>query len=129
VLVGLNDGTVSVRKSLIEINSVITTLKDSKEWNEVITFSPDGNYVAVGSHDNNIYIYTTFDYKLHGVCKAHNSFIVCVDWSTDSKYLQSVCGAYELLVHDNTGKHIPNGASLLKDEVWATFSCKLGWPV
>jgi len=78
---------VSVRKSLTELNVEVTTLKDSKEWNEVITFSPDDNYVAIGSHDNHIYIYTTGDYKLQGVCKAHNSFIVAVDWSTDSKYL------------------------------------------
>lgn len=55
---------MSVRKSVNDLNTEVTTMKDSKEWIEVITFSPDGNYVAIGSHDNHIYIYTTGDYKL-----------------------------------------------------------------
>jgi WD40 repeat protein len=56
--------------------------------------------LAVGSHDNNIYVYETTGYKLLGKCTKHNSFITSVDWSKDGKYIRSVCGAYELLFFD-----------------------------
>jgi len=51
-----NDGAVSIRnryKGAEELH----LLKDSTEWIEVMAFSPDGKWLAVGSHDNNIYIY------------------------------------------------------------------------
>ena len=40
--------------------------------------------LAVGSHDSNIYIYSSDDYSKLGTTKSHNSFIVSVDWSADS---------------------------------------------
>jgi WD40 repeat protein len=63
-------------------------------------YSPDGSKLAVGSHDNNIYVYDSENYSLIGTCKAHNSFIVSVDWSSDSQHIRSVCGAHELLFFD-----------------------------
>ena len=60
-------------------------------------YSPDGSKLAVGSHDNKIYIYSTDNYKLIGKCTKHSSFITSVDWSADGGYIRSVCGAYELL--------------------------------
>ena len=52
--------------------------------------------MAVGSHDNNIYIYEVNgnSYKLKGALKGHNSFITQLDWSKDGRSMQSVCGAY-----------------------------------
>lgn len=97
VAVGHNDGTLSVRAGLNKLDQVISTNNNSKEWIEVVKYSPDGSKLAVGSHDNNIYIYSTDDYRLLGKCSKHNSFIVSVDWSIDGKYLRSVCGAHELL--------------------------------
>lgn len=62
--------------------------------------------------------------------KKHSSYITHCDVSRDSCYLQSTCGAYELLFWDlNTGKQITGGASMLRDERWATWTCTLGWPV
>lgn len=52
--------------------------------------------LAVGSHDNNIYIYSVDgdNYSLKGKLSAHNSFITNFDWSCDGKFIQSNCGAY-----------------------------------
>jgi len=62
--------------------------------------------------------------------KKHSSYITHCDVSRDSCYLQSTCGAYELLFWDlNTGKQITSGATMLRDERWATWTCNLGWPV
>ena len=78
-------------------------------------------------------------------CTKHNSFITALDWSTDSQHIMSVCGAYELLFFDaNTGAQrtgiywafqsfshnlLIDGATALRDEKWASFTVKLGWPV
>ena len=52
--------------------------------------------LAVGSHDNNIYVFKVSgnSYTHHGTLKAHQSFITNMDWSRDGKFIQSNCGAY-----------------------------------
>jgi len=86
--------------------------------------------LAVGSHDNNIYIYGSDSYNLIGVCKKHNSFIVCLDWSLDSSYIRSCCGAHELLFFTIPScNQDPSGASNTVGTEWATGSSKFGWLV
>ena len=95
-----------------------------------MSYSPDGTKLAVGSHDNNIYVYDSATYALLGKCSAHNSFIVTLDWSLDGKFIRSCCGAHELLFHSGeTYKHDPSGASGTKDTEWATAHAKFGWLV
>lgn len=104
--------------------------KDRKEEISDIKFSPDGGKLAVGSHDNFIDLYNTNDFKLIAVCKGHSSYITHFDWSVDSNYLHSNCGAYELLFWDgNNGRQMTSGATMLKDEPWYTWTCVIGWPV
>jgi WD40 repeat protein len=82
--------------------------KDLKkaEWIEAMVYSPDGETLAVGSHDNNIYLLDTKKYddkKATGakaILKGHSSFITSIDWDIESKYIRSNCGAYELLFFD-----------------------------
>lgn len=95
-------------------------------------YSPDQTRLAVGSHDNNIYIYNVGinGYTLHGTLLGHKSFITNLDWSRDGKNIQSNCGAYELLFFDvESCKQLPSGATQLRDQKWATYTCKLGWCV
>lgn len=93
-------------------------------------YSPDGSKLAVGSHDNNIYIYDSSAYNLLNKATKHNSFIVSVDWSLDGKYLRSVCGAHELLFFTaEDGNQDPSGASNTKGTEWATCHAKYGWLV
>lgn len=49
-------GKISIRDKN-NFDKKIKTLKDPSEWCEVMKYSPCGVYLAVGSHDNNIYIY------------------------------------------------------------------------
>jgi WD40 repeat protein len=76
---------------------VIHKNQDSQEWIEAIKYSPDGSRLAVGSHDNHVYVYDAQTYKLLGKCGKNSSFIVSVDWSSDGQYLRTVSGAHELL--------------------------------
>lgn len=83
-------------------------------------YSPDNSKLAVGSHDNAIYIYDVAQgYKLLHKLTGHSSFITALDWSVDGSALHSVCGAYELLFWDvNTGKQETAGATKFADEHW-----------
>lgn len=86
--------------------------------------------MAVGSHDTKIYIYeikgNTYSYK--GFLKGHTSYITQLDWSKDGNYIQSVCGAYELLFWNvNSLSQIASGASQFRDQHWSTYTVKLGW--
>lgn len=59
----------------------------------------------------------------------HNAYMTHFDFSADSRYIQSNCGAYELLFSDAaTGAHI-TAAATMKNVDWATQTCVLGWPV
>ena len=104
-------------------------VKIAKDWIQCLKYSPDGSMLAVGSHDNNIYLVETRTNTRRKVCKGHSSFITHLDWSGDSKFLQSNCGAYELLFWSSKdGKQVKNPSSL-KDVMWHTWTCVLGWPV
>jgi len=98
---------------------------------DVLRYSPDGQWLAVGSHDGVIDLYKvsaetrrsaptsrqsksmTFKeskgegHQHHARYQGHSSYITQLDWSRDSKVLQSNCGAYEILYWDlRTGQQM-----------------------
>lgn len=112
-----------------ETREVYSMHTDGSEPIQVVKFSPDGSLLALGSRDNNIYVYQVSEearkYSRVGRCMGHSSFITHLDWSTDSQYLQSNSGDYELLFW-NAGlcRQIPH-SSQLRDVEWASNSCVL----
>ncbi|CAB1347638.1 unnamed protein product [Coregonus sp. 'balchen'] len=82
------------------------------DGNEIISnvkYSPDGNFLAVGSHDNFVYIYAVTEngkkYSRVGKCTGHSSFVTHLDWSVDSQYIVTNSGDYEILFcesHDSS---------------------------
>ena len=127
--VAANDGSVTIR-DISDIGTTIHEICDSGEWIEVMEFSPDGQYLAVGSHDTNIRIYETGGWSEVGCAKKHNAAITCIDWSMDSTYIRSVCNAYELLFFSMPGgDQDPSGASNTTGTTWANHHCKFGWCV
>uniref|UniRef100_A0A3P8W8P0 EMAP like 3 n=1 Tax=Cynoglossus semilaevis TaxID=244447 RepID=A0A3P8W8P0_CYNSE len=113
---------------------VVSESIDGNEQLSVMRYSPDGSYLAVGSHDNFIYLYNVADngrrYTRFGKCNGHSSFITHLDWSKDGKYIMSNSGDYEILYWDIAG-----GCKLLrnrfesKDREWASYTCVLGFHV
>uniref|UniRef100_A0A669QPF3 EMAP like 3 n=1 Tax=Phasianus colchicus TaxID=9054 RepID=A0A669QPF3_PHACC len=107
---------------------------DGNEQLSVVRFSPDGAFLAIGSHDNVIYIYSVTEegrkYNRFGRCTGHSSFITHLDWSKDGHFIMSNSGDYEILYWDVAG-----GCKLLRnrfesrDREWASYTCVLGFHV
>ena len=116
-----------------DLDKKIATLKDAQEWCEVARYSPDEKFLAFASHDNNLYVYSVGEdgsYTLHKSFAKSSSYITAFDWSQDSSYIRTVCGAYEKLYFNIVDKTFDTaGLSNTKDMVWATSTCKLGWDV
>ena len=133
IAVGHNDGTVSIRESADSVGATIKELNESEEWIEAMAYSPCGEYLAVGSHDNKVYVHkVNDDYSLLGYGKAHSSFIVSVDWSADSTFLRTICGAHELIWFTVNGEGVEQDTSGYQNTMeteWATSSAKYGWLV
>jgi len=127
VAVGTYEGKVLVLSSNLQKQEAQVTVCNS--WMETIQYSPDGKLLAVGSHDSTIYLLETRAYSCKFKCKGHHSYITGLDFSADSTMMQSVSGDYELLFWNClTGKQIVSPTEV-RDVKWATFTCKLGWPV
>lgn len=56
VAIGTNEGELSIRTTS-DLSAEIWGEKISREWIEVIKYSPDETMLAVGSHDNDIYVF------------------------------------------------------------------------
>ncbi|XP_051578111.1 echinoderm microtubule-associated protein-like 1 isoform X7 [Myxocyprinus asiaticus] len=116
-----------------ESKDLVTMHTDGNEQLSVMRFSPDGNFLAIGSHDNYIYIYAVAEngkkYNRVGKCSGHSSFITHLDWSVDSQYLVSNSGDYEILYWiPSVCKQIVS-VETTRDIEWATFTCTLGFHV
>ncbi|XP_032871317.1 echinoderm microtubule-associated protein-like 3 isoform X2 [Amblyraja radiata] len=132
VVVGLQTGRWVVLDCATQ-EDVCSTV-DGNEQLSVVRFSPDGNFLAVGSHDNYIYLHTVTDsgrrYSRYGRCMGHSSFITHLDWSQDSCFIMSNSGDYEILYWDIVagGKLIRNRYEC-KDLEWISYTCVLGFHV
>lgn len=113
----------------------ITTLYKPREWCEVMVYSPNEEFLAVGSHDDSIYVYKINEkgeYNLHwSITFVHSSAITAMDWSKDSKYLRAIDQAYAKLFYDvEKMEQVTEGQMTLTAlNIWASATCKLGWEV
>lgn len=122
-----NDGKVSVRAKS-DIDTELHLLKEANEWNECMSFSPDGTMLAVGSHDNLVRIYSTSDFSYKGHLKGHSSWIQAFDWCCESKYIRSQCAAYEVLYFTvEDCKQDTSGRSNTTGTEWSSATVHFTW--
>ncbi|XP_062516540.1 echinoderm microtubule-associated protein-like 1 isoform X2 [Corticium candelabrum] len=99
VCIGLQTGRWLVFDAVT--GTYVSSGTDGSKEISAVKYSPDGSKLCVASHDNGIYIYSVDDngraYDKMGRCSGHSSFVTHVDWSCDSRNIQSVSGDYELL--------------------------------
>ncbi|XP_011939019.1 PREDICTED: echinoderm microtubule-associated protein-like 5 isoform X7 [Cercocebus atys] len=85
---GMKDGSFTVLR--VRDMTEVVHIKDRKEAIHELKYSPDGTYLAVGCNDSSVDIYGVAQrYKKVGECLGSLSFITHLDWSSDSRYLQT----------------------------------------
>jgi WD40 repeat protein len=110
------------------LDTIVVEVKCSSKQIQVLKYSPDGKTLAIGCHDQKIHLFDALSYKKRGECKGHSSTITHLDFSKDSKVLQSNSAAYELLFWEVTnGKQITS-SNAVRDVAWETWTCTMGWP-
>ncbi|XP_058655298.1 echinoderm microtubule-associated protein-like 2 isoform X3 [Onychostoma macrolepis] len=128
-------GTMTGRWLVLDTDTrdLVSMHTDGNEIISVVKYSPDGAYLAVASHDNFVYIYSVTEngrkYNRVGKCTGHSSFVTHLDWSTDSQFIVTNSGDYEILFWEaSSGKHITS-ADAVRNLDWATSTCVLGFSV
>ncbi|XP_034294138.1 echinoderm microtubule-associated protein-like 2 isoform X2 [Pantherophis guttatus] len=128
-------GTVTGRWLVLdtETRDLVAIHTDGGEPISVVNFSPDGKYLALGSHDNFVYIYLVSEggrkYGRVGKCSGHSSFITHLDWAFDSSCLVTNSGDYEILYWDPSTCRQITSAEAVRNQEWATATCVLGFGV
>ncbi|KAI9228435.1 MAG: quinon protein alcohol dehydrogenase-like superfamily [Piptocephalis tieghemiana] len=97
---------------------------------DIVSFSPDGYLLAIGglTHEFGIDLHSTENWESQGTLLGHTSLIKALDWSRDSKYIQSNSIDYELLFWNVEEKEQITHASDLRDVAWSTFTLPTAWP-
>ncbi|KAL7381069.1 hypothetical protein ABVT39_028155 [Epinephelus coioides] len=131
VAIGMQTGRWLVLDT--DSKDLVTVHTDGNEQLSVMCYGPDGNFLAIGSHDNYIYIYAVAEngrkYSRVGKCSGHSSFITHLDWSVDSQYLVSNSGDYEILYWIPSVCKQVVSVETTRDIEWATHTCPLGFQV
>ncbi|XP_012873357.1 PREDICTED: echinoderm microtubule-associated protein-like 4 [Dipodomys ordii] len=117
-----------------ETRDLVSIHTDGNEQLSVMRYSIDGTFLAVGSHDNFIYLYVVSEngrkYSRYGKCTGHSSYITHLDWSPDNKHIMSNSGDYEILYWNiKDGCKLIRNRSECKDIDWTTYTCVLGFQV
>ncbi|XP_015263095.1 PREDICTED: echinoderm microtubule-associated protein-like 6, partial [Gekko japonicus] len=135
VAIGMKNGEFIIL--LVNSLKVWGKKRDRKSAIQDIRISPDNRFLAVGSQEHTVDFYdltqgTTLNRI--GYCKDIPSFVIQMDFSADSKYIQVSTGAYKRQVHEvPLGKQVTDTSHIGKI-TWATWTSILGdevigiWP-
>lgn len=105
-------------------------ISKKKKHIEDLKFSPDGNYLVCGAHDQKLYLYSVPDFKAIKTFGRSSASVLHIDWSLDSQAIRTNDASYEILYYSMPdGQQNTSGATSFRDEEWATQSCILGWAV
>ncbi|XP_024133382.1 echinoderm microtubule-associated protein-like 2 isoform X3 [Oryzias melastigma] len=126
-------GTMTGRWLVLDTDTrdLVSVHTDGNEMISTIKYSPDGNFLAVASHDNFVYMYAVSEggrkYSRVGKCSGHSSFVTHLDWSTDGQYIVTNSGDYEILFWEaSNGKHVTN-MDTVRNLEWASSTCTLSF--
>ncbi|XP_031213616.1 echinoderm microtubule-associated protein-like 5 isoform X5 [Mastomys coucha] len=125
---GMKDGSFTVLR--VRDMTEVVHIKDRKEAIHELKYSPDGTYLAVGCNDSSVDIYGVAQrYKKVGECVGSLSFITHLDWSSDSRYLQTNDGSGKRFLYKMPGGKEVTSKEEIKGMHWASWTCVAGLEV
>ncbi|EKX32589.1 hypothetical protein GUITHDRAFT_82168, partial [Guillardia theta CCMP2712] len=111
------------------LDEVITS-KDRKKSIFCVKFAPSGRYLAVGSEDSMVDLYDcASDYDWVATLQGHAASVLHLDWSIDSRFLQSCGSEQDLLFWNVEEQTLIPGFEETCDIEWDSYSSTVGWSV
>jgi WD40 repeat protein len=127
VAVGHSNGSWSVHR--VDDLDEVASARDRKKAVLVVRFSPNGRYLAVGSEDCLVDLYDcASDYDWVGTLQGHSVPVHRVDWSADSRVLQTAGEDQEPMFWDAEAQAQLPGFEATRDVDWETYTSTVGWP-
>ena len=115
----------NAKEVLVEVSDVVGGVG-------ALSYSPNGEILAAGGDDANVYIYqcAESDARLVRVLGGHSGPVVSIDFSSDSAKMRSNCATNELRYWNaSSGEELPPRASAaaLGETLWASATCAVSW--
>jgi WD40 repeat protein len=109
--------------------SVIHEAKDSNTPITVVSYSPEGETLAIGVEDGMIFLYAVHDdYELVGRCVRHTHPILHIDFSVDGEWIRTNDTGGELYFFNTDNASLQSNAAAMRDVKWLTNSAVASWP-
>eukprot|EP01119_Soliformovum_irregulare_P013844 TRINITY_DN3722_c0_g1_i1.p1 TRINITY_DN3722_c0_g1~~TRINITY_DN3722_c0_g1_i1.p1 ORF type:complete len:1927 (-),score=428.61 TRINITY_DN3722_c0_g1_i1:16-5796(-) len=127
IAVGFLNGAFSVYAVARELKE-LCHFKHRNECISDVKFSPNGQLLAVASHDNFVDLYRCDDkWTRVGRCSGNSSFITHIDWTMDSDLLMTNSGDYQrLFFKAPKGERINVSQASIQSTKWASWTGILG---
>jgi len=112
---------------------ILFTKCDGSGTINCIKFSPDGECFAMGSSDSQIYVYQTTEagnkFCRVGTCVGHSAPVKEIDWSDDSRFMQTQSMNFELMFWRALSCRPLDNENIIDDLRWFTHNCTIGFSV
>ncbi|XP_070150005.1 echinoderm microtubule-associated protein-like CG42247 isoform X1 [Polyergus mexicanus] len=115
-----------------DTGAAVATLRVCGSPLSCIGYNPTGEIVAMGSQNGSVYLFRVsrdgFSYKKSNKIRGTQP-LVQLDWSSDSRFLQTVTQDYDLVFWDVKVLSSEKSPLIMKDVKWYTHNCTVGYMV
>ncbi|XP_076290278.1 doublecortin-domain-containing echinoderm-microtubule-associated protein isoform X1 [Lasioglossum baleicum] len=115
-----------------DTGTAVATLRVCGSPLSCIGYNPTGEIVAMGSQNGSVYLFRVsrdgFSYKKSNKIRGTQP-LVQLDWSSDSRFLQTVTQDYDLVFWDVKALSSEKSPLVMKDVKWYTHNCMVGYMV
>ncbi|XP_011644179.1 echinoderm microtubule-associated protein-like CG42247 isoform X1 [Pogonomyrmex barbatus] len=113
-----------------DTGAAVATLRVCGSPLSCIGYNPTGEIVAMGSQNGSVYLFRVsrdgFSYKKSNKIRGTQP-LMQLDWSSDSRFLQTVTQDYDLLFWDVKVLSSEKSPLVMKDVKWYTYNCTVGY--
>ncbi|XP_023245249.1 echinoderm microtubule-associated protein-like CG42247, partial [Copidosoma floridanum] len=115
-----------------DTGAAVATLRVCGSPLSCIGYNPTGEMVAMGSQNGSVYLFRVsrdgFSYKKSNKIRGTQP-LAQIDWSSDSRFLQTVTQDYDLVFWDVKALSSEKSPLIMKDVKWYTHNCTVGYLV